>query len=255
MQSEKIAGPSPCLNLARTHRTCFAALLALLFVFLLSLGTPMLRAETTKQKKKKAEQQARLLESRRMRSRQRRIQQTIQNTYSHRYEIYGGGMYMRFRPGPYLHNAGTGGWALGLAGFLTPRFGITGDARGYYGSSAITVNNPYDIHNASFSSFTFTAGPQYRFYRGLHFALSAALQGGINYGYFDADTNGFPPEDVGLYPAGVVPAGIASIHADYNLSPGLALRLSPHMLINHFGGSFEHNQGFMVGLVYRFKRQ
>ena len=84
MQSEKIAGPSPCINLARTHRTCFAALLALLFVFLLSLGTPMLRAETTKQKKKKAEQQARILESRRMRSRQRRIQQTIQNTYSHR---------------------------------------------------------------------------------------------------------------------------------------------------------------------------
>ena len=255
MQSEKFAGPCACARRVRYNPACLSALLALFFVLWVTLATPVLHAQESKQDKKNAQQQARLLETRRMRTRERRIQQTIQDTYSHRYEMYGGGMYMRFRPGQYLHNAGTGGWAAGLAGFWTPRWGITGDARGYYGSTAITVNNIYDIHNASFSSFTFTAGPQYRFYRGLHFALSAAAQVGINYGYFDADTNGFPPEDVGMYPAGVVPAAILSIHADYNLSPGLALRLSPHMLINHFQRSYQHNQGFMVGLVYRFKRQ
>ena len=183
MQSEKFAGRGICSVRARYNRVCLSTILALLVTLLLTLATPALHAQDSKQAKKKARQESRLLAKRRLLSRQRRIQQTIQDTYSHRYEIYTGGMYMRFRPGPDLHNAGTGGWALGLAGFLTPRFGITGDARGYYGSTAITVNNPYDIHNASFSSFTFTAGPQYRFYRGLRFALSAAVQGGINYAH------------------------------------------------------------------------
>lgn len=198
--------------------------------------------------------EARQMQTRRELSHKRRIQQVIDDTYNHRFEIYGGGMYTRFRPGPYLHNAGTGGWALGVTDYLTSRWGISGDARGYYGSSSITINNPYDVHNASFSAFTFTSGPQYRFYKQQHFAVSAALQGGIIYGYFDADTNGFQPQLVGLYPPDVVLGGIFSIHADYNLSPGLAVRFSPNVLMGSFNGDFQHQQGFLMGVVYRFDR-
>lgn len=208
----------------------------------------------TQQTAQQRKQEAKQMQSRRALTHKRRLQQVVNETYNHRFEIYTGGMYTRFRPGPYLHNAGTGGWALGLTDNLTSRWSAVGDARGYYGSSAITINNAYDVHNTSFSAFTFTAGPQYRLYKQQHLAISTALQAGIIYGYFDVDTNGFPPELVGLYPAGVVPAGIFSIHMDYNLSPGLAVRFSPNVLMTTFNHDFQHHQGFLMGVVYRFDR-
>ena len=257
MLSEKTVGSAR----AYIRRDPTQAFLTLFFflclpIFLLAASAPQLYAQEQQQVQTAQQRklEARQMQTRRAQSRQRRIQQTVADTYNHKFEIYTGGMYMRFRPGPYLHNAGTGGWALGLTENLTPRLGISGDARGYYGSTAITINNPYDIHNASFSAFTFMAGPQYRLHKQQHLSISTALQAGIVYGYFDADTNGFQPQLVGLYPPDVVPAGIFSIHFDYNLSPGLALRFSPHVLMESFNGDFQHNQGFLMGVVYRFDR-
>lgn len=195
----------------------------------------------------------RRLENRRQQTRQRREAQMVTETYTHRWEIYGGGTYMRFRPGPLLHNSGMGGWTLGVTRYFTPRFGISADARGYYGTNSLGPTNGggYDIYNAGFSVFPFTIGPQYRFYGGTKFSVSGAVQAGAVYGYFDADTNGIPPQLVGLYPAGIVPGGIASLNLDYNLGPALAVRFAPHVLFDHFGSNVDHNQGFLVGLVYR----
>jgi hypothetical protein len=194
------------------------------------------------------------LASRRALTRQRREAQAITDTYTHRWEVYTGGSYMRFRPGPHLHNSGTGSWTLGFTRYFTPRFGITADARGYYGGTS-GITNPYNTYNESYSVFPFTIGPQYRFYGSPKFSVSSSLQGGIIYGYFDADTNGHSPQSVGLYPASVVAAGIFSINVDYNLSPGLAVRVAPHVLFNGFGSQYNHNQGLLVGLVYRWGRQ
>ncbi len=248
MLSEKtVVGVGCVRRCTRTARFPFQALSALVLflcapMFLVSSAHAQdaptqdqtTQSEPPPQTAQQRKLEARQMQTRRAQSHKRRVQQVIDDTYNHRFEAYGGGMYMRFRPGPYLHNAGTGGWALGLTGNLTSRWGISGDARGYYGSSAITINNPYDVHNASFSAFTFMAGPQYRLYKQQHLAVSAALQGGALYGYFDADTNGFQPQLVGLYPPNVVLGGIFSIHLDYNLSPGLALRFSPHVLMGSF---------------------
>ena len=196
-------------------------------------------------------------ESRRLLTRQRRLAQLVTETYTHRWEVYAGGQYMRFRPGPALHNSGMGGWTLGLTRYFTPRFGITADARGYYGSNSLGPVNGggYNIYNARFSVFPFTIGPQYRFYGTPKWSISGVVQGGAVYGYFDAHTNGIPPQLVGFYPAGIVPGGIASVDIDYNLSTGLALRIAPNVLFDHFDGNLDHNQGFLVGMVYRFGRQ
>lgn len=194
------------------------------------------------------------LETRRALTRQRREAQIITDTYTHRWEVYTGGSYMRFRAGPNLHNSGTGSWTFGFTRYFTPRFGITADSRGYYGGTS-GINNPYDTYNESFSVFPFTIGPQYRFYGNPRFSVSSSLQAGIIYGYFDADTNGHSPQSVGLYPATVVPAGIFSINLDYNLSPALAIRVAPHVLFDAFGSQYNHNQGILVGLVYRWGRQ
>ncbi len=197
----------------------------------------------------------RSFENRRQQTRQRREAQVVTETYTHRWDVYTGGSYMRFRPGPSLHNSGVAGWTLGLTRYFTPRFGITADARGYYGSNSLGIGNPYNTYNASFSVFPFTIGPQYRFYGSPKFSVSGAVQAGAVYGYFDANTNGIPPQLVGFYPAGIQVGGIASIDLDYNLSPALAVRVAPHMLLDHFGGNIDHNQGLLVGLVYRFGRQ
>ncbi len=199
----------------------------------------------------------RSLENRRLQTKQRREAALVSETYNHRWEVYVGGEYMRFRPGPDLHNSGMGGWILGATRYFTPRWGISADARGDYGNNSLGAvsgggNNTY---NAKFSVFPFTIGPLYRFYGSSKYSVSAALQVGDIYGYFDQDIGPFPPASVGFYPASNVGAAIASIHLDYNLSPGLAVRVSPRILFDHFGGNIDHNQGFMVGMVYRFGRQ
>lgn len=197
----------------------------------------------------------RSFENRRMQTRQRREAEAVTDTYTHRWEVYAGGSYMRFRPGPTLHNSGMGGWTLGFTRYFTPRFGITADARGDYGNNSLGVGNPYNTYNSKFSVYPFTIGPQYRFYGTSKFSVSGVVQAGVIYGYFDQNTGPFPPELVGFYPASVVGAAIASVDLDYNLSPALAIRVAPHMLFDHFGGNTDHNQGLLVGVVYRLGRQ
>lgn len=199
----------------------------------------------------------RTYQTRRLQSKQRREAQMVTDAYSHRWEFYVGGQYMRFRPGPDLHNSGTGGWTVGLTRYFTPRFGITADARGNYGNNSLgpVQGGGLNTYNAKFANFPFTIGPQYRFYGSSKWSVSGAFQVGAIYGYFDRNTNGFPPELVGFYPASVVGAGIGSVDIDYNLGPALAVRFAPHVLLDRFGGNLDHNQGLLVGLVYRFGRQ
>lgn len=241
----------------RFTRLPLAALLLLVLT-----GLPLcLRAQdqtsSSSQTPEQTQELRRNYESRRQLTRQRREAELMTETYSHRWEIYGGGQYMRFRPGPDLHNSGMGGWTLGLTRYFTPRFGISADARGYYGSNSLGPVNGggYNTYNAKFSVFPFTIGPQYRFYSNTKWTISGVVQGGAVYGYFDAHTNGIPPQLVGFYHAGITGGGIASLNVDYNLSPGLALRIAPNVLFDHFDGNFDHNQGFLMGIVYRFGKQ
>ena len=197
------------------------------------------------------------LENRRMQTKLRREAQIVTDTYTHRWEVYLGGQYMRFRPGPHLHNSGMGGWTLGATRYFNPRWGITADARGNFGNNSLGAINGggFNTYNAKFDVFSFTMGPQYRFYGSPKFSVSAALQVGDVYGYFDKNTGPFAPPLVGLYSASNVGGAIASVNLDYNLSPALAVRIAPTVLLNHFGGNTDHNQGFLVGIVYRLGRQ
>lgn len=212
--------------------------------------------ETTQQQNLESR---RSYESRRQQTKLRREAQAVTDTYTHRWEVYAGGSYMRFRPGPDIHNSGVGGWTLGLTRYFTPRFGITADARGLYGNNSLGAVGGATgccvLYNAKFSVFPFTIGPQYRFYGSPKWSVSGAVQGGAVYGYFDADTGAFPPALVGFYPAGIVAGGIVSVNVDYNLSPGLAVRFAPHVIFDHFGGNVDHNQGLLAGVVYRFGKQ
>ncbi len=73
-----------------------------------------------------------------------------------------------------------------------PRLGLTADLRGYYGTAFITPN-PYNIFKPSISEYTFMAGPQYRFVRREHWAISGTGSGGWGQGQLQwKQCPGFP---------------------------------------------------------------
>jgi len=85
--------------------------------------------------------------------RQQRTQRVVQDTYSHKFEVYGGGGYTRFRPGESLQHINESLWNGGFTDYLWGRWGLTGDLRGYYGTAFITPN-PYNIFKPSISEYS-----------------------------------------------------------------------------------------------------
>ncbi|MBT9331206.1 hypothetical protein [Paracidobacterium acidisoli] len=190
--------------------------------------------------------------------RQQRIQQIIQDTYSHKYEVYFGGGYQRFRPGNTLQHVNESGWNVGITDYIHGNLGVAADFRGYYGTT-YTGTNPgaqeFHIFAPSISQYTFMAGPQYRFYRGLHWGWTGQVLAGVGHGNFGTGTGGLPPTLIGLYPDGNVVNVTAGASVDYNLGPGLAIRLTPNYLLTDYGSTLQHNAGFEMGVVYRFGRR
>ncbi len=193
----------------------------------------------------------------RIRARRRqRTQRVVEDTYSHKFEVYGGGGYTRFRPGGSLQHINESAWNGGFTDYLWGRTGITMDLRGYYGTAFIPPN-PYNIFRPSINQYTFMAGPQYRFVRREHWAISAqALLGGSK-GNFNASSSGVPiGTQIGLWSDGTNFSFALGVPVDYNLSPGLAVRLQPGYWFTTFGGTTQvKNLGFNAGIVYRFGRQ
>ncbi|HSY71354.1 MAG TPA: hypothetical protein VK798_03900 [Alloacidobacterium sp.] len=183
-----------------------------------------------------------------------REQQVIQDTYSHKYEAHFGGNYLRFRPGNDLQRLNEAGWNVGITDYAFGKIGITVDGRGYYGT-AYTGRNPFGVYEPSISQYTFLAGPTVRFFEGLHWAWTGRVLVGLGRGNFDTNTGGLPGVLIGLYPNGNSFNMDAAASVDYNLSPGLALRLTPNYLLTTYGSSTQNNLGFTAGVVYRFGRQ
>ncbi len=195
------------------------------------------------------EAQARVQTRRRIRQ-----QQIIEDTYSHKFEVYGGGGYVRFRPGPSIQHLNEEAWNVGVTEWIRPKLGITGDFRGYYGT-ANTIGNPYVVFRPAISEYTFLGGPQYRFIEGQHFGWSAQVLAGVGHGNFSTGTGGFTAQEVGLYPDGNVFNVSVGAVMDYNLSPTLAVRLMPNYLLSDYGSELQHNLGFTSAIVYRFGRR
>jgi hypothetical protein len=193
--------------------------------------------------------QARVMARRRIRE-----QQVVQDTYSHKYEVYGGGGFLRFRPGPNLQHNTNAAWNAGLTDWVRPKLGVTADFRGYYGT-AITDNFTYQIYKPAISQYTFMLGPQYRFYQSLHWDWNAQVLAGLAHGNFGTGIGTFTASDVGLYSDANKLAVSVGAAVDYNLSPVFALRLMPNYLLTTYGGDAQHNLGFTAGVVYRWGRQ
>jgi hypothetical protein len=187
--------------------------------------------------------------------REQRKQRIVQDTYSHKFEVYGGGGYTRFRPGPSLQHINESAWNGGFTDYLWGRLGLTADLRGYYGIAFIPPN-PYNIFKPSISQYTFMVGPQYRFVRREHWAIGGQVLVGAAKGNFFANSAELPGTLIGLWPKGTDVSFSAAVPIDYNISPGLAFRIQPGYWLTTFGSTAQvKNLGWNAGLVYRFGRQ
>jgi len=215
-----------------------------------------MQAETEGQQQT-PEQRVEVLRAARARIRarhQQRVRHIIQNTYTHQYEAYFGGGYIRFRPGHSLQKNSEADWNVGITDYFHGHLGATADFRGYYGTTFANVNQ-YQVFTPSISQYTFMAGPQYRFFEGQHWGWSAYVLAGIGHGNFGTGTGGLPATLIGLYPDGNALNLTPGASVDYNLGPGLAVRLSSVYLMSRYGGDTQNNLGFNMGMVYRFGRQ
>lgn len=191
-------------------------------------------------------------------SRQARIQRTIEDTYSHPWEIFGGGGYLRWSSGPATQRNNEISWNAAANYYLTPKLAIVGEAQGSFGHGKPlrfnTAAAPFG--NPQINEYFFTGGANYRFYTKEKVALSAQGTGGIAWGIFSSGSPvSYTAEQVGFWQDGTRPAFTFALNADYNFYPNLAIRFSPTYVGTTFGGKVQNNVGFNTGIVYRFGRK
>jgi Outer membrane protein beta-barrel domain len=197
-------------------------------------------------------------------NRKARIARTIEETYSHRYEVAGGGGYLRFRSGEYLQKNNEVTFFMTGTYFLNPKLGIIGDVRGMYGNAKIGNSSPNFLpFKPQISEYPFMGGVAYRVYAKEKVALMLTGEAGAALGKFDGDTKGLPSSALGLWQSATRPAISLGANFDYNLYPNIAMRISPTWVGTFYQlspqdpapqphGSFQSNLGFNVGVVYRF---
>lgn len=191
-------------------------------------------------------------------NRRARIERTVHETYSHRWEVAGGGGFMRFRSGEFTQKNSEITFWLNTNYYFNEKLGLTGEVRGAYGNAKIPNYNPFAalVGNPQISEYPFLVGPTYRFRLRQRTAISAFALGGTAIGKFDSASKGISASQLGFWPStSARPAFSVGANVDLNVYPNLAFRIAPNYLGTTFGGNLQNNFGFNMGLVYRFGSQ
>jgi hypothetical protein len=203
------------------------------------------------------QERVRLAQEAQARVRARRAARTaavIKDTYSHKYEIYFGYNYLRMRPGHNLQHGNEYGWNAGMTRLFNPKLGVSLDLHGYY-KSVYVGNNQYGLFQPFISNYSVMVGPQYWVWQRKNYAVSFQGLAGATRNLFYANSAGLPGTFVGLYPNATKFAAAAVMPWDFNLGPGLAVRIAPIYHLTTWGDDIQHNLGFTTGFTYRWGRQ
>lgn len=192
----------------------------------------------------------------RARREQRRLA-AIQDVYSHLYEAYVGGGYLRFNPGPSLQRLNEYTWDVGVTRYFNQRLGVTIDGRGTYGTAYVPINETTNsaIVKPAISQYEGMIGPTYRFILHPRYSISGRILAGGGYGHFSSDLGSFTPAEVGLYADGPTIAVSAGAPIEYNLTPTVGLRVVPEYLLTNFGSTTQNSLGFTAGFAIRWGKQ
>lgn len=186
-------------------------------------------------------------------------------TYDNKYEVYGGLNYMNFKAGENLTNRmNLGGAEIEGTWWLIPNLGLAVEYRGEAGTTQVFPNaQVLGIHRPLVYMNMGMAGAQYRWVKNQHAAIDLHGYGGIASGVFDAGTQGAGAGAqgttaaqnatlVGLYGNKISPIFALGGSIDFNRSKNLAIRLSPDLILEHFGNEEREFFAISGGVVYRF---
>jgi hypothetical protein len=196
---------------------------------------------------------------------QTRIGPAAPVTYDNKYEVYGGLNYMNFKAGEDLPTRmNLGGGEFEGAWWVTPKLGIAAEYRGEAGTTQVFPNaESYGIHRPLVYMNMGLGGVEYRGPKNQHAAIDFHAYGGIASGVFDAGTAGVPTplqppispaqiaKFVGLYPDHTAPIFALGGSIDFNRSKNWAIRLSPDLILEHFGNETREFFAISGGIVYR----
>ena len=175
-------------------------------------------------------------------------------TYDNRYEVYGGLQYMNFQAGQNVAKLmSLGGAEIARTYWITSRIGAVADYRGAAGTSPVTPN-PIFNGNALVYLQTGMAGVQYRVVQNQRAAVDLHGYGGISHGTFDET---LPPGNPatggsGFYTNRTKPIAALGGSVDFNRSKNLAFRISPDLILEHFGTETREFYSVSAGVIYRF---
>ena len=174
-------------------------------------------------------------------------------SYDNKYEVYGGINFMNFQAGQNLpKRMNFAGAETSLTYFLNPRLGVTGDYR-FEGGTTPVFPSPGSSNPARQLVFLNAGmgGVTYRGPKGHYAAIDYHALVGVADGMFNGPTT----YNVGLYTNRTKPIGAFGGSLDYNRSKNVAFRLSPDLIIEHFGTEYREFFAISAGVIYRFGQQ
>jgi hypothetical protein len=171
-------------------------------------------------------------------------------TYDNRFEIYGGFNLQTFQAGQNLpKRMNLGGVEVAGTYWLSNHWGAVAEFRGDAGTTPIFPNAQFN-GRALVVLYTGMAGAEYRGPKSQRFAIDYHAYGGVSHG--DFTETGVSAIESGLYTNRTKPMFAVGGSLDYNRSKNLALRLSPDLILEHFGTEEREFFAISGGVVYRF---
>lgn len=174
-------------------------------------------------------------------------------TYKNRYEVYGGINFMNFQAGQALpKRMNMGGVEVLGTYWLTSRLGLGAEYRGEAGTTPVLAN-PYTTRPLVYMHMGLL-GAEYRGPKNQYAAVNYHAFFGAAHGVFDNDTGNIPAQynNVGLYTNRTKPIAALGGSIDLNRSKNWAIRLSPDLILEHFGTETREFFAISGGVVYRF---
>jgi hypothetical protein len=170
--------------------------------------------------------------------------------YNNKFEAYGGLNLMTFTAGNLPKRANLGGGEVLGTYWLTRNLGPSLDFRAEAGTTQAT---PTITYRPLVVQYMLMAGSEWRGPRNQMFSLDYHGYFGASDGIFNkslpAGTN---PKTVGLFTNATKPIAAVGFSLDYNRSAHWAIRISPDMMMTHFGNEWEQSFALSIGVVYRF---
>ena len=176
-------------------------------------------------------------------------------TYDNRYEIFGGLNFMNFQAGQSLPDRmNLGGGELLATYWLNKKLGVSADYRIDAGTTPVFANGYVNNRPLVYLN-TGMLGGQYRGPKNQYVAVNYHALFGVSHGTFTYSLKDVPPlyvPTVGLYTNRTKPIAALGGSLDFNRSKNWAIRVSPDLILEHFGSETREFFAISGGVIYRF---